>query len=81
MADLIRENPKDPLWRIVLQVAHSAEPSPILGADARPTRTVLTYHPECETTCHAPNEDVAQAYVVQQNPGALVKSVERVSRT
>jgi hypothetical protein len=78
MAEILRENPKDPLWAIVLKVAHSTDPSPIVGPDGRPARTVTSFHPECETTCHAPDEAAARAYVVQQNPGAQVVSATKL---
>jgi hypothetical protein len=77
--DTIKENPKDPLWVVKLKVAHSVELSMVVGPDGKPAARVLSTHPESTTTCHAPDEEVAKAYVRQQNPGALILSATKAA--
>jgi len=75
---MIKQNPKDPIWLVVLQVRCSNEPSRIVGADGRSAMLSATYEEPSEITVHAPDESTAKAYVEQQNPGAKVASAEMV---
>jgi hypothetical protein len=74
---MIQQDPADPVWLVTLQVAHSMRPSQVLGADGKPAADVLSLHPESEITVHAPDAATASAYVVQQNPGAQIKSATK----
>lgn len=78
---MLKQNAKDPLWVVRMCVVTSSELGMIVGADGLPMQINVNpvYGPEHETTVHAPDENHAREFMRQQNPGAKIVLVERVT--
>lgn len=75
---MIKQDSKNPLFKVTLQMAEACEPTLVLGPDGKPAAVVRTFGPEQEITVHAKDDNEASEYVKQQNPSAKIVRAEKV---
>lgn len=77
---MIKQNPKDPIWTVKLQIPVQHKASVILDGAGQPLAQARPeYGDEQEITVHAPDEKTAGETVLARNPGAKILGAEKAS--